>query len=145
MKNVILTFLFLGLLGLAACSPSGPSPATAVIRVTTGKPAGATVDDLITTAFTSFSFAQHADQVLGLARQWGLPPKEAEEKIRAAISVQKGDKPDLYVVTAGGLNHDVAVKIVNELCHYYGTLHPSISLEGGPATAVQVSLVQPAK
>ncbi|MGA2246715.1 MAG: hypothetical protein ABSH48_17120 [Verrucomicrobiota bacterium] len=145
MKNVTLTFLFLAAIVLAACSKSVPGAAVAVIRVTVGNQPGTNADDLVTTAFTSFSFAQHADEALGLAKQWGLPAKEANEKIRAAISVRKGGKPELFVVEAAGLDHDAAVKIVNELCNYYGSTHPSISLNGGPAAAVHVSLVQAAK
>jgi hypothetical protein len=142
MKNVFSICILLILAVLAGCSKSGGPPAS-VIRVTVGNKAGA--DDLVTTALTSFGFAQHADEVLGLAKKWGVPAAEADERIRAAISVRKGKQPDLFVVAATGLDHDTAVQIVNELCTYYASHHQSVSIEGGPAAAVTVAVVEPAK
>ena len=145
MKYLIFACLFLVQIVLGACSKSGPSAATAVIRVSVGSHPPSDAADVVTTAFTSFSLAQHAEEVLGLAKQWGVSAKEADEKIRAALSVRPGNKPDLFVVEASGLDHEAGVRIVNELCTYYGTLHPSVALNGGPAEAIHVTVVQPAK
>ena len=147
MKNILSALLGAGLVAVAACSKSGPGPAAAVISVSVGNPSGTGtgMGDLVTTSFTSFAFAQHADQALGLAKQWGLPVKDADQKIRAALSVRPGEKPDQFIIEAPGLEHDVAVKVVNELCTYYSSLHPSITLADGKSAVLHASVVTPAK
>jgi hypothetical protein len=146
-QNIVqgtLTLLLVASAMVTACSKTG-SAATAVIRVAVGNQTNTNVDNLVITALTSLNSARHAEEMLSLAKQWGVPAVEADEKIHSAISVRKGKKPDLFVVEAPGLDHDIAVKIINNLCKYYCSLHPTVSLEGAPPAVINASVVQPAK
>jgi hypothetical protein len=144
-KNIVLVVLFAGFAALAACSKSGPAPVSAVISVTAGTKPVSGLDDLVTASFTSAGFARHADEALGLTKQWGIPAKDADEKIREAISVRPSGKPDQFIVEASGLDHDVAVKIVNELAAYYCSVRSTVPLEDGKSAVLHASVVTPAK
>jgi hypothetical protein len=59
--------------------------------------------------------------------------------------VKAGNDPGLFVITCDGLEHDVAVKIVNELCIFYTKKQFEVTENTGLPQKVHVSIVQRAE
>ena len=140
----------LSLIALAAIvSCSAKVSPTAIIRVIHGEPPqAATGRDAVETEeqiLTSYSFSQHLDEKLGLSKMWGMPADATVTKLRKAITVKEGKERGLFVITCAGLDHDLAVKILNELCAFHAAQPLELPGNTGQPQKVHVSIVQRAE
>jgi hypothetical protein len=123
--------------------------ATAIIRVMEGNsPQASTNDNYINTGisiFSSYDLAEHAGESLGLSKLWGMSDVDAAGKIFKSLSVRVGNDPGTIVVALNGIEHPVAVKILNDICTNAAGKQFSESLNGGKDEPVHISIVQPAK
>ena len=142
MKTISICLLLIAQI-FVACSKSRPA-AAAVIRVTVGNPPTPHTNTGIGEIFTSYAVMRHTSQTLGLAKLWDVSEAEADNRLRRAIKLVPGSEPGLLEFEAHGLDHEIAVKILEELCTYPGTLGIKVA-EGGAEQEVQISIVQPAK
>ena len=102
------------------------------------------MDTGIAEIFTSYDLFQHATKTRELAKLWNVSEAEANNKLRRSIKVMPGTEPGLLMFEAKGLDHEIAVKILNELCICPGTLGVTV-VTGGGERKVQTTIVQPAK
>jgi len=94
---------------------------TAIIQVMIGDPphfpSGDEYNEFVEQEMlVSYPYIQDVDEKLGLSKLWGVSEDEVGTRLGKAITVEPGDKPGVFVITCDGINHDLAVKIVNELC-----------------------------
>jgi|GEM_PF-4549881 len=94
---------------------------TAIIRIMIGDPPQPPSGEdyyevIVRELLISYPFFQDVDEKLGLSKLWNASKDEVMARLRNSITVKAGDKPGIFVITCDGLNHDLAVKIVNELC-----------------------------
>jgi hypothetical protein len=132
-----------------------PPSASAIVRVQVGNPSAANIAtnadatlaiyNIEEAVFRSYDCAQHANNTLRLANLWGVPEVQANTKIQASLSVQKGSAPGLFVVQIHGFDHDLSVKILNELCSFNCSKLTSASVNGGVDQEVHTSIVQAAR
>jgi hypothetical protein len=152
MKRTAFSLVLLLQIGPAGCSKTGPPTATAIIHVTVGSPstagtgtnANTIANDDVKMVFESYDLAQHANETLGLAKLWGDSDKQVWEKLSGSISVRKGNGPGLFVIEVHGLDHELAVRVLNELCSDYCSKQTSISVNGGKDEAVHAAIVEAA-
>jgi len=82
--------------------------------------------------------------MFGLAKLWGVSEDEANAKVMRLLSVKAGSAGGLFVVQIHGLDHDLSVKILRELCSFNCSKWTGYSANGGVYKAVHVSIVQAA-
>ena len=142
MKRIASILSLFTLVALAACSAQ--VSATAVIRITCDdltKPITSEYSQINLMEMTSYDYAEQISKNLGLSKLWGLSDIETSTKLLKALKVKIGSSPDLVVIQISGLEHQTAVKIINELC----AVHTKHQLEVAPPTAkFNISIVQPA-
>jgi capsular polysaccharide biosynthesis protein len=147
MKKIMAVLCFTVLLILAACSAQNPT--TATIRITQERQSQPDADKFAleyqTTIIRSHFYLDHIVKTLSLSKLWGLSEDQSETKLRNAIIVQQGRETDLFLIEAKGLEHDLAVKILNELSTFYATQPLEMSAPGENPEKIHVSIVQPAK
>ena len=142
MKKI--TFCFLLIVQIfVACSKTGS--ATATIRVMVGNPPTPQIPESVKEIFTSYDLAQHANKTLGLTKLWGGSEMDANKKVMRSISVRTGGEPGLFLIEANDFDHELAVKIINDLCTNACSLDLLDSVNGGPEQKVQMSIMQAAK
>jgi hypothetical protein len=147
LRNSAFILSLTALITFVSCSAKVST--TAIIRVTHGDPPEANSDDhsviMEETILTSFAFGQHVDEKLELSKLWGLSGDGVVAKLRKAITLRAGTEPGLFVIICNGLEHDVAVKIVNELCTFYTEQQIEDPNTTGKPQKVHVSIVQRAE
>jgi hypothetical protein len=147
MKQITFILLLALQVILAGCAKTGPATAAVTILISVGNPPKAIAEEngYIAAVFKSFDVSQHANHTFGLAKLWGVSDTQAAQKLGESISVKNGSGPGLYIVEIHGLDHDLSVRILNDLCAYYSSLHISSSVNGGPVEENRLSIVEPAK
>ena len=144
MKRTASLFYMIVLLSFAGCS-AGDS-AKAIIRVTGGDPLQGNAAVFVETEIvTSHFFLQHVDKALELSKLWKLSEDQVETKLRNSITVEAGNEPGLFVIGTKGLEHQLAVRILNELCTFYTQHWFGESQIGGQPQTVHVSIIQRAE
>ena len=139
----------LALVALGACSAK--DSVTAVIRVTYGDPPQASVDKYFSTTqrevLTSQKFLRHIGQTLELPKLWKVSEEEVAARLAKIITVESGSEPGMIIIEAKGLDHQLAVKVLNELCSFYADEKQGFaeSQNGGPLEKVHVEIVQRAE
>jgi hypothetical protein len=142
------TALIFSLLIFASCAKQ--NSVTATIRVTLGNPPQAEIADgysLNSEAeiFTSHEFTRHVDEKFNLSKLWNLSESQTATKLGNAITVNGGNEPGLFVIKINGFEHDLAVKILNELCDFYTKQQLTESRNGGQQQKINVSIVKGAE
>ena len=147
MKKSAFILSIIALAFIVSCSAE-VSP-TAIIRVTLGEPPQLQVDKYAVEdaedVFTSYDYSMYIDDKLGLSKLWGISDIEVHRKLLNAIKVKAGNVPGLVVITCNGQEHELAVKIVNELCVFATKLKSEVSHNGDNPQAIHVEIIQPAK
>ena len=95
----------------------------------------------------SYPFLQDLDEKLGLSKLQGVSEDEVGNRLGKAITVEPGDKPGVFIITCDVINHDLAVKIVNELCVFptVTQLYTSEGWNKDNQQKLHYSIIQPAK
>ncbi len=142
LKRIAFVVSLFALVALAACSTK--VSATATIRIACddpSKPITSEYSQINLMEMTSYDYAEQISKNLGLSKLWDLSDIEASTKLLKALKIQTGSSPDLGVIQIYGLEHQIAVKIINELC----AVHAKSQLEVAPPTPkFNISIVQPA-
>jgi hypothetical protein len=147
-KRICLIFSSLMLAVFVSCVKQ--DSVTAIIRVAHGAPpqvesADGYYLDTETATFRSRDFALHIDEKFNLSKLWGLSEDQVVAKLRNAITVNAGSEPGLFVIKVNGLEHGLAVSILNELCDYYTKMQLTESVNGGQQQKINVSIVRGAE
>jgi hypothetical protein len=149
MKRTRLIVLLLVMLEFVACSAK--DSATSVIRVRFGDSQQIGADKYFLSdqraVLTSEKFLRHVSQVFDLPNLWKQSEGEAVEKLRGVITVQSGNEPGVLIVTATGLDHQLAVRVLNELCSFRADEKQGFeaSFNGGPLQKVHVEVIKRAE
>jgi len=149
MKRKTLIFSLLVLAIFASCAKQKDS-VTAVIRVTYGNPpqienAGGNSLDTQKMIFNSYDFSLDADKKLNLSKLWNVSDDQAVAKLLNTITVEAGSEPGLFVVKVTGLEHGLAVKILDELCNYYNEKQISQPDRSGQLQKFSLTIVKDAE
>jgi hypothetical protein len=133
-----------GLIALVATAGcSGSKAPRAVIEVVAWNTAASLSDTnalkLQQEILTSDVFLQRVSQKLELAKLWGTSEDAAVTRLRDVIDVELGREPGTFVITAEGLERDLAVKVVNELCDQY-VHRTQANLTGKGLSRMQVTI-----
>ena len=91
---------------------------------------------------SSYDLQKHAVQALGLAQTWGVSEAEASYKIRDSIRVKNENSPGLVSIEITGIEHGLAVRILNDLCTNACTMNLTVSVKGSPAQQVKIEIIQ---
>jgi hypothetical protein len=139
-------FLIFALAVMVSCSSKDST--TAIISVMRGDPPQASSDEnsvaIEEALLTSHLFGQLVNEKLGLSKLWGQSEEESITRLNKAITVKAGNNPGTFVISCDGLEHGIAVKIVNELCDL-ATKNQTGEVSNNIQQKVQVSIIQPAK
>jgi hypothetical protein len=151
MKRITIVFSLLMLAVFVSCAKR--DSATAIIRVTYGDPpqvksADEHFLDAQNAIFESVDFALHANEKFNLSKSWGLSNDQTVIKLHNSISVDAGNEPGLFVIKITGIEHELAVKILNELCDFY-TKRAALGIwesnNGSQPQKINISIVSSAK
>ncbi|HSY17598.1 MAG TPA: hypothetical protein VK815_04650 [Candidatus Acidoferrales bacterium] len=146
MMRVGFIFGLLALVVFMGCAPVPEQrvPATAIVRVTRGNPPE--TNDFSANSgmdiFNSYDFADHAGKTLELSKLWGVSDIDAATTIVKSLTVRVGNDPGSIVITLKGIEHSLAVNILNDLCTNAAGRQFSESVNGGKPEPMHISIIQ---
>ena len=147
MKLTVLSLFLIVFLSFTACSRE--KPATATIRVTYGNPPQIQTNEFAlndqSAIVKSYDFLKDVAEKLELPKKLNLSEDATVAKLENAITVQAGNEPGLFVITANILDHETSVEALNELCAFYAGKEIFNSEKGGSEHKLNVAIVQSAK
>jgi hypothetical protein len=123
MKRLSLFYVLVILVALVSCATKPGAPLAEICVFVGDPPQPEPLDEFHLmnqkTILSSHDFAMHLENKFLLSKTWGMSPEAACQKIMGAITVDVGGDAGRYVVGMTGIEHKLAVELLNELCDFY--------------------------